>query len=116
MAGSNQMIPVVFYQTAAGHQPVREWLLGLDAADRKLIGRDIKAIQQRWPLGMPLCRSLSQGLWEVRSRLPSQRIARVIFAFAAGDMVLLNGFIKKTQKTPQDDIKLAQTRFKEFVK
>lgn len=115
MAGSDQMIPVAFHRTPNGHQPVREWLRDLDRADRKAIGLDIKAVQQGWPLGLPLCRPLGQGLWEVRSRLPSQRIARIIFAFVAGHMVLLNGFIKKTQKTPKDEIKLAQARLKEFA-
>ena len=47
---------------------------------------------------MPLCRNLGEGLWEVRSSLPSRRIARVLFCLVKGEMVLLHGFIKKTQK------------------
>ena len=109
------MIPVNFYQTLAGHQPVREWLRNFDRADRRAIGLDILEIQEGWPLGLPLCRSLGQGLWEIRSKLPSQRISRIIFAFTDGEIVLLNGFIKKTQKTPQDEIALARTRLKEFL-
>ena len=68
-----------------------------------------------WPLGLPLCRSLGNGVWEVRSSLPSRRIARVIFAFDDKTIVLLNGFIKKTQKTPAVEIDTALKRLKEMT-
>lgn len=68
-----------------------------------------------WPLGLPLCRSLGDGLWEVRSSLAGGRIARVIFAFDDGTIVLLNGFIKKTRKTPPAEIDLALKRLKEMT-
>lgn len=104
---------VVFYRTAAGREPVRDWLRGLDREDRKVIGEDIKTVQYGWPLGMPLVRGLGDGLWEVRSRL-KDRIARVIF-FAEGDvMALVHGFIKKSQKTPKDDLALARRRAAEL--
>jgi phage-related protein len=109
------MIPVVFYETPAGREPVREWLQGLDKDDRYAIGTDILTVQRGWPLGLPLCRSLGRDLWEVRSTLPSKRIARLIFAFDDGELVILNGFIKKTQKTPQDEIDLAHKRLKEMT-
>jgi phage-related protein len=109
------MIPVVFYETPAGREPVREWLRGLNSDDRTVIGADILAVQRGWPLGLPLCRSLGRDLWEVRSTLPSKRIARLIFAFDDGELVILNGFIKKTQKTPQDEIDLALKRLKEMT-
>jgi len=104
---------VVFYRTAAGREPVRDWLRGLGREDRKVIGEDVKTVQYGWPLGMPLVRSLGDGLWEVRSRLKG-RIARVIF-FAEGDvMALVHGFIKKSQKTPADDLALARRRAAEL--
>lgn len=71
-------------------------------------------VQYRWPIGMPLCRSLGEGLWEVRSDLPSNRIARMIFCVAADRIIALHGFIKKTQKTPADDLALARKRKREF--
>lgn len=71
-------------------------------------------VQWRWPVGMPLCRSLRDGLWEVRSALPSDRIARVIFCAHDGVLVALHGFTKKTQKTPADDLDLARKRTKEL--
>lgn len=108
-------IPVVFFATATGREPVREWLKELDRDDRREIGGDILAVQKGWPLGLPLCRSLGQGLWEVRSTLPSRRIARVIFAFDDETIVLLHGFIKKTQKTPPGEIDTALKRLKEMT-
>jgi phage-related protein len=107
-------IPLVFFQTAAGSEPVRDWLLSLDTNDRKAIGFDLMRVPYGWPVGMPLCRSLGQGLWEVRTTLPLNRIARVIFCFADGELVALAGFIKKTQKTPPQEIETALKRKQEY--
>ena len=95
--------------------PVREWLKSLDKIDRKIIGEDIKDVEFSWPIGMPLCRALGKGLWEVRSELTQGRIARVLFSIHEGRMVLLHAFIKKTQKTPDSDLNLATKRKKEIT-
>ena len=108
-------IPAAFYALPSGREPVRDWLKGLDLQDRKRIGEDIKDVEFSWPIGMPLCRSLGSGLWEVRSDLERGRIARVIFVVHAGHMVLLHGFVKKTQKTPKSDLDLASKRMKEIT-
>ena len=108
-------LPASFYATASGNEPVREWLRGLDEADRRTIGQDIATAEFGWPLGMPLCRSLGKGLFEVRSNISSGRIARVIFAVVEERMVLLHGFVKKTQKTPKPDLELAARRLKEIA-
>lgn len=107
-------IPVVFYRTRGGAEVVRDWLRDLDEADRHAIGMDLMRVQYRWPVGMPLCRPLSDGLWEVRSSLPGNRIARVLFSIHQGRVVALHGFIKKTQKTPDEDLALARRRKREF--
>ena len=107
-------IPVVFYRTASGNEPVVEWLRSLSAEDRKVIGTDLATVQFGWPIGMPLCRSLGGGLWEVRSSLASRRIARVLFFVADNRIGVVHGFIKKTQKTPADDLELARRRMKEM--
>ena len=104
------ILRVVFFRTESGREPVREWLQGLDKNDRKTIGEDIKLVQFRWPLGMPLVRKVEADLWEVRSRLRSGRIARVYFTVGAAEMVLLHGFIKKAQKTPARELALARRR------
>ena len=67
-------IPVVFYRTRGGAEVVRDWLRSLDDADRQAVGLDLMRVQYRWPVGMPLCRALGDGLWEVRTSLPSNRI------------------------------------------
>ena len=93
-----------FYELARGRRPVRDWLLELSRDDRRIVGRDIQKVEFGWPLGMPYCRPLGHGLWEVRSDLTGGRIARVIFCIVGGEMILLHGFEKKTQRTPQPDI------------
>jgi phage-related protein len=104
--------PARFYRSDSGREPVRQWLKSLEAQDRKIIGEDIKDVEFSWPIGMPLVRSLGRELWEVRSRLPHGRIARVIFCVEENCMVLLHGFLKKTQKTPKQEIDLALKRKK----
>lgn len=108
-------LPAVFYALPSGREPVRDWLKGLAEIDRKVIGEDIKDVEFSWPIGMPLCRNLGDGLWEVRSQLPQGRIARVVFCVHASRMVLLHGFMKKTQKTPAADRTLALQRMKEIA-
>lgn len=76
---SKARIPLVFFATESGREPVREWLRELPEPDRHIVGQDMMRVQWRWPVGMPLCRNLGKGLWEVRSSLPNNRIARVIF-------------------------------------
>lgn len=111
---SLKRLPARFFQNDRGRMPVREWLLSLEPADRKSIGDDIRAAEFGWPVGMPLCRALSghKGLWEIRTALEGGRIARVVFCVHAGQMALLHGFIKKSQKTPSKEIALAVRRMK----
>ena len=90
---------------------MREWLKGLPLPeDRKRIGEDIKTVEFGWPIGMPVCKGLGDGVYEVRTRLRQNRIARVFFYVdKRSRMVLLHGFIKKRQKTPAEDLELART-------
>ena len=93
---------------------MREWLLELSADDRRAVGYDIQTVEFGWPIGMPVCRPLGHGLYEVRSNLSEGRIGRVLFCIIGGEMVLLHGFVKKTQKTPPADLALAVKRMKEI--
>jgi phage-related protein len=106
------ILDVRFYTTKTGAEPVRDWLRSLPHDIRKIIGDDIKTVQLGWPIGMPLVRNLASGLWEVRISLPD-RIARVLFTTDGPMMVLVHGFIKKTQQTPKQDLELARKRMKE---
>jgi len=108
-------LPAAFYQLPSGREPVRDWLKGLSGEDRKIVGEDIKDVEFSWPIGMPLCRPMGKGLWEVRSDLTGGRIARVLFCIHNSRMVLLHAFIKKTQKTPDTDLELATKRKKEIA-
>ena len=109
-------LPAVFYASSMGNEPVREWLKkDLDNDDRKTVGIDIATAEYGWPIGMPTCKSLGHGLYEIRSDISSKRISRVIFAEYKGHMLLLHAFIKKTQKTPKQDIDLASQRLKEVI-
>jgi len=105
-------VPASFYQNSSGSEPVRKWLKDLSPEDRKIIGDDIATVEYGWPVGMPLCEPLRGGVWEIRSRL-GDRIARVLFSFYDGKLILLHGIIKKTKKTPGADIDLAIKRKKE---
>ena len=110
-----KIVTVVFYRTPLGKEPVREWMLKLDKDDRYTIGVELKTVEFGWPLGMPLVRSMKNydRLWEVRSSISGNRIARVLFTVHDSRMVLLHGFIKKTQKTPKSDLDLADDRRRE---
>lgn len=113
MSEDAKRLAVHFYRSRMGADLVRDWLRSLPAEDRQSLGRDLRLVELGWPIGMPLCRPLGGGLWELRSSLSGSRIARVIFCAAQRKMVLLHGFIKKTQKTPQSELDLARTRQKE---
>lgn len=106
-------IPLVFYRALSGAEPVRAWLKAMARDDRLVIGADLMRVQYRWPVGMPLCRPMGGGLWEVRSQLAGGRTARVFMCFQDGVLYALHGFIKKTQKTPTTDLELARARMKD---
>ncbi|MDD5215747.1 MAG: type II toxin-antitoxin system RelE/ParE family toxin [Methylococcales bacterium] len=108
------MLKVRFFKTENGAEPVRDWLKDLSIVDKKIIGCDIKTVQYSFPMGKPLVASLGNGLWEIRSRI-TDGIARVIFFEYHSDLILLHGFIKKTQKTPIHDIDLAISRKNKLI-
>ena len=101
---------VIFYRSEGGNEPVRDWLKGLPGHERRVIGEDLKTLQFRWPLGMPLVRKLEPDLWEVRSHLSGGRIARLLFTVQGQEMALLHGFVKKSQKTPLHELNTARER------
>ncbi len=103
------ILQVKFYRTHSGNEPVREWLKSLPKDDRRAICEDIKTAQYGWPLGMPLVRKLEPRLWEVRSRMGGG-IVRVMFTVSNALMILLHGFVKKSQKTPQGELDTARQR------
>lgn len=110
-----KILQAAFFVTDTGKRPVRDWLMELTPQDRKSIGEDIATLEFCWPIGKPKCSPIQgvKGLYEVRSSISSGRIARVLFVLIGNQMVLLHGFVKKTQKTPDKELKLAIARMKE---
>jgi phage-related protein len=115
-AKRRKIIDVQFYMSDAGSIPVKEWLKKLITADRKNIGDDIRTVEFGWPIGMPLVGKIDTDLWEVRSNLSNSRISRVLFTVNSDMMVLLHAFIKKTPKTPKNDLKTAKRRMSHIKK
>ena len=106
---------VVFFRTDRGNDPVRDWLEGLGERDEMIIDTDITVVAENWPsvLGTTLVKKLrgEEGLWEIRSRISDgKRIARVLFIVEAGEIILLHGFVKKSQRTPRKDLRIARRR------
>lgn len=106
-------LTAIFYRSSSGSEPVRNWLKALPKTERKVIGEDIAYVQFKWPIGKPRVDHLRGAIWEIRSSLGT-RIARTLFAVENAQLILLHSFIKKTQKTPNPDIDLAEKRFKEW--
>lgn len=111
-----QKVPLIFFRTGKGTEPVREWLKELPEAERHAVGKDLLRAQWRWPVGMPLCRPMGSGLWEVRTDLPTKRTARVMLCLYDEHLVALHGFIKKAQATPDEDLAPARKRQRELMR
>ena len=109
------MFEVRFYKNANGVEPVKDWLKNeLSTVDRHAIGKDLAILQRGFPVGMPLVRPMGRGLFELRSHISDKRISRIFFCTHENQLVLLHGFVKKTQTTPQQDLRLAETRRKDL--
>ena len=115
MNDPNLILKVVFYQSQNKNEPVREWLKSLSREEMKKIGTEIKTVQFGWPLGMPLVRKMETNLWEIRIKLDN-KIARVLFTIENDLMILLHGFLKKSQKTPKKELLIAQKRLANLSK
>lgn len=107
-----QPLIVLFFKTESGTEPVLDWLRSFSPTDRQIIGADIRTVQIGWPLGMPLVRKMDTGLWEIRVHL-THGIARLFFTVSGNTLLLLHGFVKKSQATPKSELELAKNRLKQ---
>jgi len=107
-------IPLIFFRTLTGSEPVREWLKELPEDERQAIGQDLLRAQWRWPVRMSLSRAMGSGRWEIRTDLPTKRTARELLRLYCEHLVALHGFVTKTRATPDEDLALARTRKKEL--
>jgi phage-related protein len=112
---AQKRLTAVFYRTPSGKEPVREWLWSLDDEARKQIGEDLRRIEFGWPIGLPLCRPMGHGLYELRSAL-RDRTARVFFVPSEDRVVVLHAFTKKSRETPKPDLELARERKRDWEK
>jgi len=111
----NREVPlqVKFYRTETNNEPVRDWIQSLPEEYKKAIGSDLKTLQFGWPIGMPLAEKLCRGVWELRTKIRNI-IIRILFTLFDDKIIILHGFIKKTRKTPKDDLDLAIARMKQI--
>ncbi len=108
-AVAEKRIPLQFFRTKAGNEPVGTWLKALPTEDRRLIGHDLQVVEFGWPVGMPICRPMGDRLHEVRTQLPGNRISRVFFYVDRNQrLVALHAIVKKGRATPVSDLKLAR--------
>jgi phage-related protein len=110
------MSDVIFYRTPNQRDVILEWIRQLAPECRRVIGFDLKTVQLGFPMGLPLCGPLGNGLWEVRSSLPNRTEARLIFFQhkPSGNLVVVHAFIKKSQKTTKPELDLALRRKREI--
>ena len=113
---TTKKIPVRFYRTEAGRAPVLDWLRGLDNDDRRAFGLDLMGCSSAGRLGGRWWEASKMVFGKYARRFRAKRIARVILCFHDQMLVVLHAFIKKTQKTPADDLALAKRRMKEVTK
>lgn len=112
---SNEKMRALFFRNSLGEEPVRQWLLEMGAADRKIIAADLLTVEYGWPVGMPLCRPIRGELWKIRSCLTGQnRIASVLFCTKDQNLVLLHGFMNEADRTSLNDFQVALNRRKEL--
>ncbi|MEA3000465.1 MAG: hypothetical protein QOK17_2298 [Sphingomonadales bacterium] len=110
------MHEVLFYETVSGNKIVLNAIRELSSEEKKVLGEDLKTVQIGFPMGLPLCRPLGDGLYEIRSSLPSKREFRLIFFFDRPRQCLLvvHALFKKSAKLPKGDLDLARRRKEEF--
>ena len=110
---SQKDFEVVFFETASGKQPVREFIWGLTKEDKKEVGADIRTVQAGFPMGLPLVKKIDSGVWEIRSTI-RDGICRVFFTVTGEKIVLLHAYLKKTQKIPPKELDIVKERLKEL--
>ena len=102
-----QEYEIEFYDKADGSEPAKEFILALDAKMRAKVVRTVGLLREEGPsLREPYSKHLEDGIFEIRTKFGSD-ITRVLYFFVIGRRIILtNGFVKKTQKTPASEIAL----------
>lgn len=112
------MRTVTFYTTASGEKPVEEFLDSLSAKETQKIAWVLKIVREQPRVSNEYFKKLigTDGIWEVRASYGKKEF-RLLGFFHEGNLVILtNGFIKKSQKTPSEAIELAEKRKQDFIR
>lgn len=111
------MFNVLYYQKIDGTRPAEEFVNSTDIKMKAKIYRNLELLEEFGnTLKEPISKPLEDGIFEIRSQIGND-ISRVLYFFVIGKTVILtNGFIKKTDKTPQDEIDLAKKYREDYIK
>lgn len=107
---------IEFYEKDTGECPVEDFLLGLDKKMRAKILGIMGVLQEKGNmLREPHSKHLKDGIYEVRGKV-GNNISRVLFFFYyGGKIIITNGFVKKTLKTPKSEIEKAKKYRKDYI-
>ncbi|MBE5901779.1 MAG: type II toxin-antitoxin system RelE/ParE family toxin [Lachnospiraceae bacterium] len=110
------MFQIEFYETKDGQRPIEEFLDSLDdKMTAKLVG--LMEILEEYGnnLRMPYSKHLEDGIFELRCKQGSGIVRILYFFYYEGKIIITNGFVKKTQKTPRQEIETAKQRRDDWI-
>lgn len=106
-----------FYEKENGEQPAKEFMLSLDKKLRAKLADTIMILQDNgYELREPYSKHISEGIFELRAKQGSDITRVMYFFYIDRHIILTNGFIKKTQKTPQSEIEKAKRYRSDYLK
>ena len=107
---------VNYFTDKMGKQPVKDWIDTLEIKLQVKIFRAFELLEDfNINLKAPYVKPLEDKLYELRIKDPKGIYRIIYFAYTGKEFIMLNGFVKKTQKTPKKEIELAKTRMKEVL-
>ena len=110
-ADESENFEIVFYKKRGGQCPIQEFLDSLDVKMRAKALLMVALLREHGAnLRLPYSKQLEDGIFELRAKQGSNITRLLYFFFAGKKAVLTNGFVKKTQKTPKDDLELGKAR------
>jgi len=107
---------IEFYQDSQGSIPVQDFICQQSAKIEAKIYRHIDLL---WDFGLSLGQPFVEkiagsGIWELRIRHSSNRYRILYFASSGHKFILLHAFLKKTARTPRNEIEIAQKRMTDY--
>ena len=107
---------VKFYETTDGKKPVEDFLLSLENKMQAKMVQMMELLEEKGTdLREPYTKPLGDGIFELRCKQSSNITNDLFFLFLGGKIIITNGFIKKTNKTPPKEIRLAKERRADYI-